>query len=444
MAPNWIIHSHINTPSLMTTEDLKDVPDSQIEEYFSSVLTVFSARVHDLPEEIQAQITSADQLCGALTDGLLLGFMDTGWVDEYKNAANEISESMGGYPRVCLSQRRELSQAATPQAPVEDGLETPGISRSKDSESEPVFTSPAHSRFSFFDLPKEFRARLYDLLYFRGELHIGDWSFDVKPTGFSRRTEYDGYDRNEGRQRRTSYTVRDLSNTEPLYFNLMLGNKQVASEIAEVFYVKNTFRFLGSAESTLAFLHDRLSRLEFIRRVSMRFSTSTRQEFTGCYNITGRIPRSPLTFHGSWRRIFNVFVHESVGLEDFELILDTNFFHNVPTWTDGAEAVFDTPHLCERQNSNGHAFPGEERNFLQHVARLGGVNIRVTIEALKRGDAEKDAEKESFRRSLEWLIQKKAFGRSYLTDDETPMCRCNRKYLKESCIWDRFGTTRRR
>lgn len=438
MAKNWIPYSVSDTPSFITSDDLQTVPDSKILEYFSSVKLIFSVRTPGMPGELQGRLKAcpASELCALLKSCIISGLMDTGWIDDYEHATEEISARMGGYPRVCLPQWRKLRLARSGGIDMDSGPSTVHQASSLSiSASAPIPAGASLSRFRFLDLPAKVRQRIFALLFFRGDIHIGDWSCDVTPPGFSKRTEYDVYDSYEGRLRRTSYTVRDLSSTEPFDFSIMLGNKQLSSEASEVFYGKNTFKFLGTAESALAFFHDRPSKLNFLCKVSMRFSTSPTTRFRGCYNATCPIPRARLTYIGTWRRIHNLFVHSSIGLEDYELILDDAFWLNVD-WEQGAEEVFDTRGLCERLDTTT---TGEERNFLQHVARLSGVNIRVTTEGPKG-----DTKKEAFRRTLEWLIQQKAFARPHLTDDEVPKCTCNRRYLKECCMWDKWARWRRR
>jgi hypothetical protein len=129
-----------------------------------------------------------------------------------------------------------------------------------------------------------------------------------------------------------------------------------------------------------------------------------------------------------------------MGLEDFRLLIDNSFWEHA-TWEDGntAEAairVFTTEHLCERQPfkvglSGNRDHP---QNFLQHVARLGAVNIYLQIQG-----EETSPLKRSFSRELFSVIEANKQTRPYLADDSIPRCNCNRKYLRESCVWDREG-----
>lgn len=134
----------------------------------------------------------------------------------------------------------------------------------------------------------------------------------------------------------------------------------------------------------------------------------------------------------SQKTSFNLFVHTSIGLEDFHLILDDSFWLHLPEFK-GAETIFNQPGLCEPKYR-----PANDRNFLQHVARLGGVNIRLTID----GEGGK-RDRALFGRDLEQRLQQHGFKRPYLAEDEKPECTCRKKLLFECCIWDKQGKMRR-
>lgn len=69
----------------------------------------------------------------------------------------------------------------------------------------------------------------------------------------------------------------------------------------------------------------------------------------------------------------------------------------------------------------------ERRSFLQHVARLDGVNFRLIINGAK-----KDAMKKAFVHDLEALIQEMTFKRSYLGDEAVSIYTCRKRLLSES------------
>jgi hypothetical protein len=128
-----------------------------------------------------------------------------------------------------------------------------------------------------------------------------------------------------------------------------------------------------------------------------------------------------------------------MGLEDFKLVIDEAFWQHAP-WDEPDKAAaavktFTTKHLCERNPFTGPSHqPYQQRNFLQHVARLGGVNIYIEIEG-----EESSAERIKFSRELLAVMEANKHARPYLADDSIPRCTCNRKYLKESCLWDKDG-----
>jgi hypothetical protein len=148
----------------------------------------------------------------------------------------------------------------------------------------------------------------------------------------------------------------------------------------------------------------------------------------------------------------NFFVHSSTGLIDFKLSIGSAFWQEAPweTGTDFGEAadvVFNTRNLCEphwtlpREPNppieNGPRFI--PRNFLQHIARLGGVNLYLEIDG-----SDTSAEKLKFSRELLKILVSLTQARPYLADDSMPQCVCNIRLLRECCIWDREGKMRRR
>ncbi|OCL08310.1 hypothetical protein AOQ84DRAFT_43368 [Glonium stellatum] len=222
-------------------------------------------------------------------------------------------------------------------------------------------------------------------------------------------------------------------------------NKQIADESATVFY--------GCMDSTLSFLHDHARHFDTVQRVEIRYSCNTAASFKGCYNLTCPIPLIPCTWPHSFRKLVNFLIHCSRGLVDFKLILDDTFWEATP-WDPSdprgsARKVFFTDNLCEPpwaknsspneaiQNSNSPKFVA--RNFLRHIAHLGGVNITLDIEGW-----DENAERRRFARELVDVIVQHTLQRPYLADDAKPECVCRTRYLKESCIWNRDGKVRRR
>ncbi|QDS69477.1 hypothetical protein FKW77_006397 [Venturia effusa] len=421
---NWIKvpgYRHVLPPEL-TSEDLDFARYDKIHEYYLFVKLLWLIRSQTLPNDLKIDVKESipADVCRTLHHAVKLGAMDTGWVDEYFTISEEVSVRMHGFPRDFLKQQRRL-QSLINNPPNPDVEST--------TRSQPTKKS---SGFHFLQLSRAIRDRIYRLLMVRrSDIQIGDFDFGVQPTGLFRRTEYELYDTKTRRPRRTTYTVRMVQFEFPINFNVMLLNKTICKEAQKIFYGENTFAFLGSAESALSFFHDRASRLDTLRKVSMRFSCSTKS-FKGCYNATCPIPLPSMTSAPAWRRIFNLFVHTSIGLEDFHLILDDSFWLQLPE-IKGVEAIFNKPGLCEPVYRVAN-----DRNFLQHVARLGGVNIRLTI----NGEGGK-RERALFRRELEQRLQQDGFKRPYLAEDEKPECTCRKKLLFECCIWDKQGKMRR-
>ncbi|KAF1987405.1 hypothetical protein K402DRAFT_420221 [Aulographum hederae CBS 113979] len=448
MALNWIHHTVENTPSFLTSEDLKSVGEGVILNFYQGLKFLSNLR-STFPSglELRLRVVRAQEYCSLLEHAISSGaFMDTGWVDQYFSVAQEMSCRMRGYPKECKAQWRELREAVVKQE-ARGWDEQPVQSRTQ--RRDPLMPKLAKKSFRFLDLPNNVRNEVYMILFLREAISIGDWDFDwletqSKNNRLVRRTEYDVFDHKRKTMRRTTYTARSLGKKIFMWLNIMQVNKQIHKEAAQIFYGENKFQFLGTVESALAFLHDRANKLDILKKVSIRFMADPYTKFKGCYNWTCKIFDPPRTFHGSWRRICNLFVHSSLGLEDFNLAIDSSFWLETP-WEQGVDGVFNTPRLCEPRDirSWGWRSPQTEwgsvtKNFLQHAARLGGVNLRLTIDR-----ADEDPEREAFRKGLEKRMQEEAFKRPYLADDSVPRCSCRKRLLKECCIWDREGKMRR-
>ena len=446
MPLNWIKHPIASTPNIKTEEDLASVKPSQVTEYLMRVKILALYRC-GFPDDIRENFAASapEHICTLLAQ-LVHDDPSNGahWLREYHHAAEEISQSMGGYPRACLAQWKGLStmpsgkdggkakEAENSRAGSPSNLSE--IKYNVQAETMPLRTKPEH--FRFFDLPANARDSIYRYLVDRKVITVRDWKIGVTPTGFKYRTEYDIFVAASGRLRRTTYMVSGVTQSNPIQLNIMLANRQTHTEASKIFY-KQKFCFAGSGYSTLAFLHDRLQKLTLMERISMSFTTSERN-FIGCTRSSIKPP--PQTRTGCWRRAINALVHSNRALVDFELVVDGYFWITAP-WQNGPDAIFTTLHLC--QSRLNEASKHEERNFLQHVARLGGVNLQLKIEKLGWKDAELEKQREVFRKGLEKLLQDKTFTRPYLADDTIPVCVCRKKLLTESCIWDREGKQRR-
>ena len=289
---------------------------------------------------------------------------------------------------------------------------------------------------TFLGLPADVRDRVYRELLCREGFEVGDWAVSDDPTISYRRTGYIAHTRkrrSDPRTAYTTYTVRDTSG-ELTDLNVMLVNRQIHEEAAKIFYGENRFSFLGTAEATLSFVHDRVTKLRHMAKISMIFSCDSSAIFTGCHDLGEPMPMPPRTNVEAWRRIFNLLVHASPGLKEFELIIDRGFWEEAP-WTRSTNFVLEMPNLC---NSDFEDMSRQEdRNFLQHVARLARITIWLTIDG-----SDEDDSREEFRKDMQDIIRQRAFHRPWLAEKEAHRCTCGRRYLKDSCVWDTNGPTR--
>ncbi|KAF2492589.1 hypothetical protein BU16DRAFT_619980 [Lophium mytilinum] len=437
LSRGWIIHSLEATPAILTEEDITTASLEKITEFYQGVKMLMLLRLGDLPQDLRDVLINRPALdfygilYAAVDSGM---YTDISWVEEWSHAVTEVSIRMRGYPRELRKQMRLIADASrTPsgrQAVVE---------KEKRSDTD--------RKFLFLDLPEKIRDQVYRHLLVKESIIICDWAAGSDVQSVKRRTDYEVRVGKE--QRRTTYQVRAIGKKQEIDLAIMRANKQIADESAKVFYGENTLRFLGCMDSALSFLHDHARHFDTVQRVEIRYSCDIAASFKGCYNMTCPIPLVPYT----WPHSVNFLVHCSRGLVDFKLILDDTFWKATPSDLSdprgSARTVFFTDNLCDPpwaknsspnkaiQNCNSPKFVA--RNFLQHIARLGGVNTTLDIEGW-----DKDAERQRFARELMDVIVENTLQRPYLADDAKPECVCRTRLLKESCIWDRDGKVRRR
>lgn len=217
----------------------------------------------------------------------------------------------------------------------------------------------------------------------------------------------------------------------------MLSNKQIHLETADILY-SSVFDFRGTASGTLAFLHDHLQKLHAIKKISMKFTTRAKVPFLGCTSVVVSPPPTLKTSIEIWKRVVEILVHSASGLEDFELVVDRNFWERAP-WKEGAGAVLDDAALCQQSagGSRKRMQPVEMRNFLVDVARLAGVNLRLRIVGVEGDKARKE-----FSRGLEremWRLMRES---PYLAVGKTK-CVCRKRLLDEACAWDQESKRRK-
>lgn len=433
MPSNWINHSISSTPEIKTSEDIANVAHRRIDEFYlwihAKLLFGSGRSGGSLPAEIQERLRDCapQDVSGILQEALIAGsVMDSGWLDDYNDIAEAVSVFMQGYPKEYLAQRRALSNAAA-------GREMSNHPRNKKvhtgSASKSSSKAPTKS-FPFLSLPDEVRNHIYQLTLTPEPLIVSDWAIGSLPSTMLRRTEYDVSIASIGDTRRTSYIVlspqRHRSGTE---LNLLLANKQVHREASKILYGRE-FQFRGTADSTLAFLHDHFRKLKMMSRISMRFTTGETIPFMGCAAVSSSSttpPSTPRTSLLAWKKIFNILIRAASGLHDFELMVDRKFWDRAP-WCEGPAAVFNDTALCQPRSLLKHS--GNTENFLQHVAKLSGVNFRLSI-----AGADEDQAKRHFQRELEKHICEKMYKRPYMAV-ENISCTCRKRLLTEACAWD--------
>lgn len=286
----WIPYSISESPAILTDEDIVSAKSDQILEFYTGLRITFMIRAESLPETITE--STANTLFTYLFHEIDSDeYMDVGWVDEYIHAAQEISHRMRGHPKELRKQIAKLQRAN----------QTPS-GRRKLRHAKRVKSKAGEK---FLALPQKVRDRIYRLLLVRGSVTICDWSVaSIRAMkSISRRTEYDVHDSHSKSLKRTTYSVRTEGYDNPVGLGIMGVCRQTYLESSKIFYEENQFRFLGTGDSVLAFIHDRARRLDLMRRVEIRFSCNYAIKFKGCYNSTCPIPAAPPTWLPCWRRM---------------------------------------------------------------------------------------------------------------------------------------------
>ncbi|KAF2837270.1 hypothetical protein M501DRAFT_995848 [Patellaria atrata CBS 101060] len=440
MSFNWINHPVSQHSHSTTSEDLKYVLPARIDDFFERVKWLFLIR-SALPATLEERFRDAYPV-GIFA--ILLSvikedhIMDTDLLQEYKHSIEEVSVTMRGFPKVCISQWSAVRAHGFVYTARKTSSSNNRAGNPNQYFSGP-FGSPPSQPTTFLDLPDSIRDRIYRFLFFRDNITISDWG--ISPTrldSLRQRTEYDILVR--GKEKRTTYVVvPDDADTSPVCLNIMRVNRKINAETSKLFY-QHKFRFRGSGQSAVAFLHDRMQKLKLMERIQLHFTTSPKNPFRGLRSLHDTIPLAPRTWLTAWRLALNVFVHRALGLVDLDFTIDSGFWTEAP-WqrappADRATEIFQHRQILCQSIKTVDMVGG--RNFLQHVARLGGVNIRLEIEG-----TEGDPERKTLQRELEKVIQAAAADRPYLAHDELPRCTCRRRLLSESCIWDREGKNRR-
>ncbi|KAK5135663.1 hypothetical protein LTR08_004964 [Meristemomyces frigidus] len=195
------------------------------------------------------------------------------------------------------------------------------------------------------------------------------------------------------------------------------------------------FGFSESAESCLAFLHDHRRKPYRISKLSLWYAPKLTTS-------------GPKTNAASWRRLFNVLVHERADLKNLDLGVREEFWKVAP-WEEGVDAVL----AWEWPLAHSHHDDENERkprpNFLQHVSRLSGVKffLQCTLsekpyiyeEESDVDDEESHVDEIAFGEALQRRIEEEMNKRPRLVETRYGPCgtRCYQKRLEDCCYYKR-------
>ena len=229
-----------------------------------------------------------------------------------------------------------------------------------------------------------------------------------------------------GRWRRITYDVMPLSVAGErirLSCPFLLVSRR-CYDLAVFRLYNRSFNFCGSAEGSLAFLHDHRREEHSFAHLTIRLNLS-RADYFGATSLVG------------WRRLFNVLVHERVDLDRVTVVIERTFWEVSP-WRMGIHAVMQTPGI-DTISQSGIDVVRETRHFLQQVARLPASpdwsvqDGRIKFDLFIEGQW-KDVEKRGFSELLKrHLCEEYMYHRPPLA-----MARhgsCSGTELENSCYW---------
>ncbi|KAF2465745.1 uncharacterized protein BDR25DRAFT_306522 [Lindgomyces ingoldianus] len=442
MPANWITHTPSLTPLIITDDDLAEVTPSRVNEFFvivqTEVLYGTTKSGGELPQGLHEALLGckAEDVVFVLAQAIVGGsMMDSGWLEDYWCICERVAGALRGYPKQCVRQWRGLKDAVAGRLKEGSGLDQQARATSSKVKEAENQIKDKKTIFRFLELPEHIRHHIYQLLIPHDVLTVSDWAFASSPKAFSKRTEYEVPDENN-ELRRTTYVVHSSTPPHP-HLNIMLASRILYHETVQILYA-STFSFRGTASGTLAFLHDRMKSLSRLKRISFRYTTTSKTGFRGCFDVAGggTPPSTIKTSFVIWRKILRMLRLSATALEDFELVVDQHFWDKERVeWMKGAQTVLGDRALCEQRLTGKNGQP-EIKNFLREVSQLTGVDFRLVIEGIKQDEEEEV--KKGFRRELEKLVCKKMHGREYVATKGSK-CSCKKRLLSEACAWREEG-----
>ncbi|EOD47883.1 hypothetical protein UCRNP2_5370 [Neofusicoccum parvum UCRNP2] len=231
--------------------------------------------------------------------------------------------------------------------------------------------------FKLGSLPEEFEVKVCEqlLLGKARKVYIGDLpcGSELSSSPLASRTQYSlpGWGDEAYETTYSASQDRERHVSAGLAAQVLLVNKRFRRAGVRVLYGSNHFKFVGSPNATLAFLHDRCQNegfqhpLQLIKTVSQLYNMETLVGAEGVF--------TPRTRIGHFRRVMSILHHQMTGLRRCTLVISSHWWA-LSGWEDGAEAVFSQQGLCQtdreqvaEQNAAPYRTP---RNFLQNFARL--------------------------------------------------------------------------
>ena len=286
-------------------------------------------------------------------------------------------------------------------------------------EGYPLSCPHFYHTLHFSVLPREAQNRIIRYLMpgpSKLGLVVGDRLF---PKPDSSRTKYPL--KRQGKEVETTYFVRSAIKIRleliPFLtcraYHPFLSSLQHAGEID----------FVGSPESILAFMHDRMQQLHLITKVKLT------------YRFMATDPTPP-TSPWAWRKLTNKLVHTCTGLKEVNMTVDKYFWDRID-WKKHAPDDYCTAMGLIRLPAQSSVTTGESAEiddsrptaFLEKIGRLSAAKVRFWIEV----EGADTHEKLCFKAALQTRLRSCTAIRPPLAEEEK--CTCHTKVLHESCVW---------
>ena len=244
-------------------------------------------------------------------------------------------------------------------------------------------------------------------------------------TSLSSKRTYYVLEQDRGSRRTTTYTTSSIPN-ELLAF---LTSKNFRPHLKNLQYERG-ITFNGSPESVSAFMHDRMTTLQLMTKITLNYRFGMAKLSAGLIAY----PTKP----AAWCKLSNILVHDCTKLKDLIVIVDEHFWNKIKWKGNGSNHYATVTELIrlpkKSSKETGVALDlGDDRpcGFLEKIGRLSNEQVHLNVD-IAGADTE---EKKFFNMAVNLRLHQCMGERKPLAEDKKK-CRCKSKDLRRSCAWD--------